>query len=110
MPESKEVAALKKQLKYDQSRSNRLLHELKVVREELNAIKRAGSSNSKGWYTSYIQHSLMTTELQYSELLDNYEKLNNKYNSEMAKRQYIYPNNPSKIPTDEAQIDHKEVE
>jgi len=111
MTEAEEIVFLKEKMERDRIQYYRVVDQLKNAREEVRMIKEATLASSKSKYVEYLQLALSMTERQYEELLDKFEKLNNKLNHEMAKRQYIFPSNRhGKIPTVEVRVDQKEYE
>ena len=110
MTEAQEVILLKKKLEDSQTQYRRIFDENRKNEEELNSIKRMAERNSRGWYMEYLQSSLTDIERQYHQLQEDFHALNTKYNHEMAKKQYIFPNNASKNSTAEVPYDHIESE
>lgn len=107
MTEAQEIIVLKKKLEDSRIQYYRVFDENRKNKEELNSIKRTAERNSRGWYTEYLQSALATIERQYEQLQEDFHTLNAKHNHEMAKRQYIFPNNASKSSTAEVHFDHK---
>jgi len=103
MTEAEEIISLKKKLEDQRIQYYRVF-------DELNTLKRTAARNSRGWYLEYTQSALMTIERQYAQLQEDYHALNAKHNHEMAKRQYVFPNNPSKNSKVEDHFDHIESE
>jgi len=103
MTEAQEIIALKKKLEDQRIQYYRVF-------DELNALKRTAARNSRGWYLEYTQSALMTVERQYAQLQEDFHALNTKYNHEMAKRQYIFPNSHATTSKAEDHFDHIESE
>jgi len=110
MTEAQEIIVLKKKLEDSRVQYYRIFDENRKNKEELNSIKRMAERSSKNWYMEYLQSALATIERQYEQLQDDFHALNAKHNHEMAKRQYIFPNNPSKNSKAEDHFDHTEIE
>ncbi len=110
MTEAEEIIILEKNLGDMKYRYNRVLEENNTIRKELDLFKKIAKKETKGWYLGYLQNSLTMIERQYEQLQNNFRTLNTRYAQEMAKRQYIFPSNPSMTPKVEDHFDHREYE